>query len=119
MFGRHKDVLIDPEADPTSIGNLIVADGLITHEKLLELVVEFQQYAGSMLGIFLVEKGVLSAEKLQLVLLRQKAVRNGGVEHEHVMEAMRIADGMQARVTTQVDRLVSVTAFAASKVGVK
>jgi len=118
MF-KHKKVHTPPADDPTSIGNLAVKEGYLTREKLSAIINEFHKHAGVMLGQFMVECGSLSPEKLVLLLLKQKAARNGGVEHEQVMEAMALATSVQHRVDIQVDRFVSTTLAAAAKVGIK
>jgi hypothetical protein len=118
MF-RKRSVSLDPSVDPTSIGNLIVKEGLLTKVQLEEMVKEFKQLAGVMLGQFLVEHGILTVERLQIVLLKQQAARNGGVEHTQVMEAFRLAASVQDRVDSQVDRLLAVTSVVVAKARLK
>jgi hypothetical protein len=118
MFWNKKhghDPSLSPKDDPTSLGNLIVEYGLVPADKLEALIEDFKKYAGTMLGEFLVSKNILTTEKLSIILLKQKARRNGGVEHEQVMEALNLATDTQRRVDAQVDRLVETTTAAAAK----
>lgn len=94
-----------PETDPTSIGNLVIREGLLTQSQLSELLHEFHESSIEvLLGKFLVSKGVMTEEKLELLLLRQSAERSGGVEHEHVMRALKIADSSQKKLNNGMDR---------------
>lgn len=97
---RRKRVLtpLSPAQDPTSLGNLVLAEGLLTEDEFDELMDEFNDTRiESLLGRFLVTRGVITEEKLELLLIRQKAKRNGGVDASHIMEAMEIAEKAERR----------------------
>jgi hypothetical protein len=113
-FHSHKQELraIPPEDDPTSIGNLLLEERLLTRDQLQLYVNEFKENVGHFIGSFLVSKGVLTEPKLAVVLLKQKARRNGGVEHEHVMDVIKVAERTQLQVDTSIDRLMNVMARA-------
>jgi len=111
--------------DPTSLGNLLVQDGILTQFQLSEVLYEFRRSrAGdlleqfeSMLGEYLIEKSIITEEKLQLVRIRQSAVRNGGVEHHHVMEAMKVAEKTQSKQDSCADELLAASSCLALKAG--
>ena len=103
--------------DKSSLGNLLIRDGALDENELAELLSEFQGLkVEELLGQFLVRKEVLTPEKLELLLIRQEAARNGGVEREHVQRAMKIAQATSRKVTQGVDDFVSSTEIAMAKV---
>ena len=114
--GSRKHASVSPDDDPTSIGNLIVTEGLLTHEHLVELVAEYRA-SSRMLGEFLVEKGVLDSEQLRVILLKQNVLRQGGVTHRHVLTALQIARDVDERMARQMDKLLRVTSTAIAKAG--
>lgn len=116
MAKKDDSTPTSPERDPTSIGNLIVKEGLCSKEELNRMVIEFSKASIEMLlGKFLVGKGVLSQERLEILLLKQQADRGDGVEHEHVIEAMKIATNSQEKVNNGIDKLNTATEAALSK----
>ena len=103
--------------DKSSLGNLLLRDGAVTQNELSELLVEFNDLkVEELLGQFLVRKEVISPEKLELLLIRQEAERNGGVERQHVKRAMEIAQQTSNKVAQGVEDLVSSTEIAMAKV---
>jgi hypothetical protein len=103
--------------DKSSLGNLMLKEGLVDDNELAELLVEFnEQTVEELLGQFLVRKEVLTPEKLELLLIRQEAARNGGVERQHVQRAMKIATATSLKVANGVDELMSSTQVAMAKV---
>lgn len=94
--------------NPSSLGNLVVRDGVLSQYEFQELFSEFsKQSVNELLGQFLVRKNVLTDEKLQLLLIRQEALENGGVEDQHVVRAMRVADQASERVSSGIDDLMA------------
>lgn len=90
--------------DQFSLGKLAVEDGVISPDELSELLSEFRyRQKGILFGQFLVEKGVLTNEKLQLLLIRQSAARGGGVEKRHVVQAMDLANKTSRRMMRELD----------------
>ena len=103
--------------DKSSLGNLLIREGVLCQAELSELMAEFNELkVETLLGQFLVQKGALTPEKLQLLLIRQEAERNGGVEKEHVKRAMEIAQQTSQKVAKGVEELVSSTEIAMAKV---
>lgn len=102
--------------DQSSLGNLILKEGILGHGELSELLAEFNELkVEELLGQFLVRKGVISQEKLELLLIRQSAARNGGVEKEHVKQALAICQRTSQTVMETVDDLVGSTQVALAK----
>jgi len=94
--------------DKSSLGNLLIREGLLDQAQLNELMVEFNDLKVEvLLGQFLVRKGVLPSEKLELLLIRQEAERNGGVETYHVKRAMALAQETSLKVVKGAEDLVS------------
>lgn len=105
--------------DPFSLGNLVVGDGIVDSGELSELLSEFRQLnREELFGQFLVRKGVLSDEKLQLLLIRQSAVRSGGVQDKHVMQARELSDRTFRKAEKEVEDFFA-EANKALSVGVK
>ena len=103
--------------DKSSLGNLMLKEGLVGQNELAELLAEFNDLkVEELLGQFLVRKGVLAPEKLELLLIRQEAARNGGVEKQHIQRAMKIAAATSLKVVDRVEDLVSSTEIAMAKV---
>ena len=103
--------------DKSSLGNLLIRDGALDENELAELLVEFNELkVEELLGQFLVKREIITPEKLELLLIRQKAERNGGVEREHVQQAMRLAAKTSQKVTDGVEDFMSSTAVAMAKV---
>jgi hypothetical protein len=73
-------------------------------DKLTELLSEFKESkTEGYFGQFLVRKGVLSREKLGILLIRQSAARNGGVGRRHVEQAKVIADRTSNRLMDELE----------------
>ena len=103
--------------DQSSLGNLLLREKILDQNELSELLAEFNDLkVEELLGQFLVRKGVLTPEKLQLLLIRQEAERNGGVERKHVQQALQLAHSTSQKVQQGVDDLVSCTQVAMAKV---
>jgi hypothetical protein len=109
--------LAEATMDKSSLGNLILREGILTLPEFNELLAEFNDLkVEELLGQFLVRKDVLSPEKLELLLIRQEAERNGGVEKKHVRQALRLAHSTTQKVQDGVDDFVSCTQVALAKV---
>ena len=109
--------MVKASRDKSSLGNLLLREEIVTQPELSELLVEFNELkVEELLGQFLVRKEVLSPEKLELLLIRQEAERNGGVERQHVKRAMAIAQQTSLKVAEGVEDLVSSTQVAMAKV---
>lgn len=93
--------------DKTSLGNLMVKEGIIGSDELIELLSEFRSSdAGGYFGQFLLERGVLSREKLEFVLLRQAAARDGGIQRQHVDRAKEIAAKTSVKLSIEMDNFM-------------
>jgi len=103
--------------DKTSLGNMLLEDGVLTHDELLDLLAEFQDLkVEELLGQFLVRRGVITPEKLQFLLIRQAASRNGGVEKVHLRQAIEIAQRTSENLSDTVDDFSSGMHAALAKV---
>lgn len=115
---KRKVSELPPSEDPTSIGNLVVRHEMCTPLEMSRLLQEFQaSTVEQLLGKFLVSKGILTEEQLELLLLKQAAERNGGVEHEHVMRALKLAESTGQKSEESTDRFIEATSRALAKVG--
>ena len=112
-----KEIMASAAKDKYSLGNLVVQEGLLTNFELGKFLEEFRGLVDTLLGQFLVEKGVFSEEKLQLILNRQDAMRNGGIEHKHVMIAMNLAEKTQERFDSCSNELLASASGFAAKTG--
>lgn len=109
--------MVQASRDQSSLGNLILKEGILDHNELSELLAEFNDLkVEELLGQFLVRKEVISQEKLELLLIRQSAARNGGVEKEHVKQALAICRRTSQAMSDTVDDLVGSTQVALAKV---
>lgn len=68
-----------PNADPASIGNILLRMRLITQEQI-ELIISEQKTMKEdlLLGNLMVAKGWITRDQLELALAAQKGLRNGG-----------------------------------------
>jgi len=97
-------ILARAALDRTSLGNLLLKEKIVDHEKLTELLSEFMNGEhGGYFGQFLIKKGVLTREKLEFILIRQSASRSGGVEDHHVAQAKKIAAKTSSKLMDEVD----------------
>lgn len=117
LFKRKKiNALTSPKRDPTSIGNLVVQSGFCTREEFDTFLGEFQSLeVGQLLGQFLIAKGVMSEEQLEMLLIRQQTSRTGLVNHEQVMRAMNVASRTQEKLDNGVASLSAATAKVSGK----
>ena len=106
---KAKSTKVTPEEDPTSLGNLLVDKAIVTSEELVDLIKEFRTgHIETLLGQFLVKKGLLTEEQLDLILVQQKKLRNGAYpEHYMTMELMDIADRTQGNILKEVEEFTS------------
>ena len=117
-MGVDKETLFRAAQDDHSLGNLLVREGIITQFELGRLLAEFQGLTVEMLlGQFLIKKNIICEERLQLILNRQDALRNGGVDHKHVMIAIGIAERTRGRVDSCADELITSASCLAMKAG--
>jgi hypothetical protein len=82
MLGRHKNGGEDPMADPSSLGNLAVEMGYITHEELKSAVGVQQERLP--LGQILMDMGKLTPPQLEELLFEQK-VRRGEIRDKAIL----------------------------------
>lgn len=102
----------------TRLGNLILRDGLLDRNELVELLSEFHGLeTGELFGQFLTRKGILSKERLELLLIRQSAARAGGPTRKHVKQAMDVAQRTSQRIMDDVEDFMASTKTALAKVG--
>lgn len=115
-FLRYTDRVkrcIDAAIDPTSLGNLLVKEGILSDVEFGKYLDEFKNIdADVLLGQFLVREGFLAEEVLQVILIKQRALRNGGVEDEHLEEALEIARRSSGLVDSCAEELCLVTSEA-------
>ena len=104
--------------DRTSLGNLIVHEGLLDQNELDEFLAEFRRLRiEELFGQFLMKKGVLSEEKLELLLIRQSAIREGGANRGHVKQAIGVAHRTSQRIMNDVEEFMAETQAALAEVG--
>jgi hypothetical protein len=93
--------------DETSLGNLLVAGGVLDRERLGDLLEEFKVLDdGTLLGQFLVSKKVLTQERLEFILMKQDAKRHDGVTNEHLLKAFDIAQVATDRVSQSMEEVI-------------
>ena len=81
-----------PKDDPTSIGAILVAMGVITEEQLRDVVQEQHNVRMDvMLGKLLLADGIISARHLETALQSQQDLRSGK-KHKRAMAQSRIAE---------------------------
>lgn len=64
-----------PTDDPTSIGNLLCAAGLVSSMHISAAVNFQKEHADVLMGEALVRMGALTRDQLELAILQQKALR--------------------------------------------
>ena len=100
----------DPRDDPSSLGNLIVQEGILTPEQFAVFLSDFQSARIDMLlGQFIRSKKKANGEpymtdhELEVLLLKQERMRNGGrVGHEAVLKMMDVAQRSQDELSSEV-----------------
>jgi hypothetical protein len=107
---------LTPEEDLTSIGNILIEMGLISKEKLIELVKEFQVSKEELLGEFIVRHTHITEEHIEIALVRQRAMRNGHTTHAAVMDACTVASKVNERIVNTTEELVDLTALITDKI---
>jgi hypothetical protein len=81
-----------PKDDPTSIGAILAAMGVITEEQLRDAVQEQHNVRMDvMLGKLLLADGIISARHLETALQSQQDLRSGK-KHKRAMAQSRIAE---------------------------
>ncbi|MGW8179337.1 MAG: hypothetical protein ACWGQW_11335 [bacterium] len=70
---------VRPEDDPTSIGNILIQMGFISHNDLSRMVKEFKISKEEMLGEYFVRHTQLTVEQLEMALIRQQNMRGQAV----------------------------------------
>lgn len=114
---RDPKVQLDPMADPTSIGNLILKHKMIDSEKFAEILERYREVAENRyLGQFMVEQTDigLTQGQLDFLLLKQQTLRkqqlqDSNLDHSDVMRAIRIAQSVQDQFADSVDALADAT----------
>lgn len=98
---------LPPAEDPSSLGNIFIEHGLVTHEQFAGLLAEFQNMKVEMLiGQFLVSQTIITQEELDLMLLKQDRMRKGGgTTHASLMKIMDIAQRTQEATGDEVREL--------------
>lgn len=103
---------IAPAADQTSLGNLLVSAGHLSPEELGPLIEEFNitRNVDQLLGQFLVDRGVITKDELELALLRQRHLRHPA--SDALAQALEITSRRRGRLHDQA-REVTQLAFKA------
>jgi hypothetical protein len=96
---------LPPEEDPTSIGNILVSMGLLTEEKLAELVEDFKASKEELLGQFIVRRTELTEHQIEVAWLRQKRLR-GKTNEAVVVRLMEISRTTNERIVNGADQLM-------------
>jgi len=78
FFGRRRNGHSEPRSDETSLGRLLVDNGLITGEELKEALQFQDENSDYMLGQALVVRGSVDRGLVDAMLLVQKAKRSRG-----------------------------------------
>lgn len=105
----------DSSADPTSIGNLLMAKGLIDSDQLKDLV-SMQMDHPDLIGELCVARGYCTREQMDLVYLRQRELRNERVDYH--LETTKLIDALSRRVRSLGDAFDEVRELAI-KIGQK
>jgi hypothetical protein len=92
LFKRNRK---PPAQDPSSIGNLLLQQRLITEQQLQEIL-DFQKEKKDLLGELCVAKGLCSREQVELAYLRQRMLRKEKVDY--AQESGRLLDNLSHRV---------------------
>ena len=110
--GKKPATAILPKDDPTALGNLLTAAGFLEKDSLAGLVEEFQEKSpiDQLLGQFLVEKGVITLDQLELALFRQLRARKNGSINESVHQAMKITQRRHIAVRAEMSEIRQLTA---------
>lgn len=92
---------IDPENDPTSIGNILVAMKVIDRQRLDELVREFKANKEELLGEYICREAKISQSIIDLALAKQKHLRG---DKYGLRDALNIAHKSQTRIVAKVEK---------------
>lgn len=115
FFGRNGDNPRDPKNDPSSIGRILLAQGLLSQEQL-DHALELQKDE-SLLGKILVREGVITEAQLNVALIKQAAMRAGkSGDHGAVMKVVKQVRVQQQRISRSFGEL-AVMAENATKMG--
>lgn len=106
---------VPPENDPTSIGNILVAMGLVGLEDLKKLAGEFHaKTQEELFGQFVAKRKDISRETLELALIKQRHMR-GKITHKMMMRSIEITQGNHNKLVDGVDQLILTAKVAVSK----
>jgi len=93
--------------DPTSIGNILIDMGLIVKDELERLAEEFNKSdKDELLGQFLLRYTNISAEEIELALIRQRRMRGETVNYDTILKALDLSRRTQQKLRTRVDLFV-------------
>lgn len=99
---------LPPEKDPTSIGNILVEMGLLTEEKLAQLVADFRDAKEELLGEFIIRHTELTTSQVEMALIRQKRLR-GRTNEAMVVRLMEISRDAHEKIIDRADQLMIAT----------
>ena len=98
-----------PYEDPTSIGNILIAMGVLKQEELDHLVSEFNECKDELLGEFLVRKEIgVTEDHIESALLKQQLLREEFTT-ESVTKAMEISNKRDRRIIGNIEEIVSIS----------
>jgi len=103
-----------PEADPTSIGNIIVNLGFITEEQLSEAVKEFKASKEELLGQFLLRQTPLTESQLKIALDKQDRLRKP--THATVVQAFNKNRETNDRLVSKTEEIVELATLLTNKI---
>ena len=95
---------LPPEADPASIGNILVEMKLLTAHELIEIVKEFKNTEDELLGEFIIRKTSITEDHIQIALVKQEQLR-GNVDDDMVTKVIEIAKARQRKLANGVEEL--------------
>jgi hypothetical protein len=107
-----------PEDDPSSIGNILVAMGVISKQLLEQLVADFRKNKEELLGEFILRHARdlgcdITDGIIELALMKQRRMR-GDNDNAAVLKTLNAARKTQTRIVAKAEK-VSMMAMAFNK----
>lgn len=103
FFNRKKHT---PDKDETSIGAILLKEGLISEEELKQGLEHVKSWRGKMmLGEALITMGCLSMEQLDLALTKQKLERDEITPSQAVVSTMEMQDALQNNAAREIQQI--------------
>lgn len=106
-MGLFKRPKTNPADDPTSLGRLLLSQGLVTEKQLAEAVRQKGNgHAHMPIGEILVEMGVISHAQLELALVEQRQRRGQKVDFtKSTMKVLDLLTEQTKRLTRPMDEV--------------